>query len=367
MGIGNHIRRGVLYALATVQLAAASGQTQQLPCDVFDYDGDGTLSANTWLYVLSQYGTSPNDTNMDVDGSGLIGFRDVLQYLPYQGESCPVSWADTTNGHILGLVLVEHATHSESLSGIFSNLPAESVTYRLYAELAETTDDILAVYGDEVAPLTLETEGTFFGFGDNTTVIDHYQPLFDGFFPANAFSTWFTMGADHPNEIGIPTGLLGSSADWSDGMGAAGLIQLNDSIGGGWFRQNNFAVENTGFVLIGQFTVTETTDFHGTINLLAETEGASGIEFAEGLTFSSASLSILGCMDVEAVNFDAEATHEPAGTCMYAGDFNGDDEFTVDDFLELISDFGCTTCPMADLNDDGIVSVQDILIFLTWL
>ena len=44
-------------------------------------------------------------------------------------------------------------------------------------------------------------------------------------------------------------------------------------------------------------------------------------------------------MDSEATNYDAVATHEPMGMCVYPGDFNG----------------------------DGVVSVQDILLFLTWV
>ena len=49
------------------------------------------------------------------------------------------------------------------------------------------------------------------------------------------------------------------------------------------------------------------------------------------------------------------------------GDYDNDGLFTVLDFLNLLSDYGCTNCPQGDLNSDGIVSVQDILIFLTWI
>jgi hypothetical protein len=88
---------------------------------------------------------------------------------------------------------------------------------------------------------------------------------------------------------------------------------------------------------------------------------------AEGMTFSSGDLAVLGCMDPQAINFHQDVTHEPFGACAYAGDFNGDGEFTVEDLLELLADFGCTTCPQGDLNGDGVVSVQDILLFLTFL
>ena len=48
-------------------------------------------------------------------------------------------------------------------------------------------------------------------------------------------------------------------------------------------------------------------------------------------------------------------------------DFNGDGEFTVEDLLGMLADFGCTTCTQGDINGDGVVSVQDILLFLTFL
>jgi hypothetical protein len=33
----------------------------------------------------------------------------------------------------------------------------------------------------------------------------------------------------------------------------------------------------------------------------------------------------------------------------------------------MLAEFGCSTCPQGDINGDGVVSVQDILLFLTFL
>lgn len=96
-------------------------------------------------------------------------------------------------------------------------------------------------------------------------------------------------------------------------------------------------------------------------------DGTYGIEFAESLTFSNDDLTAFGCMDTEATNFDPAATWQLDGDCLYPGDLNGDGEYTVEDFLGMLADFGCTSCPQSDLNGDGVVSVQDILLFLTWL
>ena len=358
------------------------GQSPTTPCEWFDHNGDGVIGANTWLFVLGQYGTAGE---MDVDSSGVVDIRDVLQFLPYYGEQCSIlpdselQWADTTSGHIVDVLLVEHAVHDSMLFGFSGQLPAESVTYWLYAQLSESTDGILAMYGDDEAPLTLETDGAFYGFGTETgeaLTIDNYQPLFNSFAPANEFLTWFTLDEEPGDDWNAPSAgfILGTTSTVAtDGMSEAGLIQISDSIGGGSYLQANCCegggspIGSDGLILLGQFTVTETSNFSGTINLLAETANGTSIEFAQGISFSSDNLAVLGCMDDEAVNYDAMATHEPLGACSYTGDFDGDGEFTVEDFLQLLSTFGCTECPMGDLNEDGVVSVQDILLFLTWI
>ena len=344
-------------------------------CNLFDVDGDSVLGANTWLFILGQYGTqvtpSSNYPLLDADASGWIDMRDLLQYLPYQGENCTVEWADTTSGHIIGLALVESFAHEDSLIGLGSTLPSGSVTYHLYAQFSENTDGVLAVYGDDESPLVLETIGSFYGFGSDlgsTIVVGQVNSLFNSIFPANAYTSWFTLGLEPDDNQVNTVAHLGGIANWTDGMAIDGQIQINDHIGGGWMQQNpTNPLETDGFFLLGQFTVMGGSDFSGTINLLAETNSGSSIEFSEALSFSSSSLAVFGCMDSLAINYDASATHEPIDICIYPGDFNGDGELTIDDFLDLLANFGCMDCPNFDLNSDGIISVQDILLFLTWI
>ena len=343
-------------------------------CNLYDVDGDDCLCANTWLYILGQYGTqvttSSNYPLLDTDASGWIDIRDVLQYLPYQGENCPVEWADTTSDHIIGLALVESFVHEDSLIGIVSTLPSGSVTYHLYAQLSENTDGILAVYGDDESPLLLETTGSFYGFGTDlgsTIVVSQVNSMFNSIFPANAYTSWFTLGIEPDEDQVTSISPLGGVANWTDGIAMDGQIQIHDHIGGGWIAQNPYPLETDDFVLLGQFTVMGGGDFSGTINLLAQTNSGSSIEFAEALNFSSSSIAIFGCMNPQATNYDITATHEPIGSCIYLGDFNEDGEITINDFLDLLANFGCMDCPNFDLNSDGVISVQDILLFLSWI
>ena len=71
-----------------------------------------------------------------------------------------------------------------------------------------------------------------------------------------------------------------------------------------------------------------------------------------------------GCTDPEADNYDPSATVDD-GSCSYGPacpeDLNNDGLISVADILELLADFGCTANCDADLNGDGATNVNDIL------
>ena len=71
-----------------------------------------------------------------------------------------------------------------------------------------------------------------------------------------------------------------------------------------------------------------------------------------------------GCTDPEAENYDPSATVDD-GSCAYPNDcpedLNNDGQISVADILLLLSDFGCSSDCDADLNDDGATNVNDIL------
>ena len=122
--------------------------------------------------------------------------------------------------------------------------------------------------------------------------------------------------------------------------------------------------DHSGLSLLGQFTVTDPSEFEGTINVLVLTEGGTSLEMAEGLTFHNGSLLVTGCTDESSYTYNSDATVSGAGDCLYAGDYNGDGVFTVDDFLQLLSQYGCQGCPEGDFDGDGAVTVSDLLAFL---
>jgi hypothetical protein len=339
----------------------------QTPCEWFDHDGDGYIGANTWLYVLGQYDT---DGEMDVDSSGWVDVRDLLAFIPFFGLGCwePADWHETTNGHIEGLVLTEWEVHETELVG-FENLPAGSITYRLYAALSHEDDQVLAVFGDNDDPLNISSDGTFYGFGGNfgTVVVDDFNPAFVPTFPAYAYSTMLSCG-DIPGVYSANT-FTGHVSNWLaplNELNTEGDIVFADTTGGAWFNAGSqIPQQSDGLVFLGQFTIVDGSTLEGTLNLLAQTamEEGEGVETAVGMTFSSDDLDVLGCTDPEASNFNSLATYM-LGTCTYAGDYDEDGVITVSDLLELLSFFGCEACPDQDLTGDGNVTVQDILVWL---
>ena len=74
--------------------------------------------------------------------------------------------------------------------------------------------------------------------------------------------------------------------------------------------------------------------------------------------------SCSGCTDAEADNYDPSAIVDD-GSCEYAPacpeDLNDDGLVSVADILLLLADFGCTSGCDADLNGDGATNVNDIL------
>jgi hypothetical protein len=352
--------------ISTLALIGASASSAFAQCEYFDHNGDGFIGGNTWVYVLGQYDTAGP---MDVDSSGWVDLRDLLAFIPFFGSNCPADWHETTTDHIEGLILTEWEVHETELAGITGNLPAGSITYRLYAEMSHEEDIILAVYGDDEAPLNVSSDGTFYGFGgeSGTIVVDNYSSILGSVFPAYSYSTMLSCGRlPEDNDLFLTTMYVSGWQAQLEDLDDDGDMVLADTTGGAWFNAGQqIPSQQSGLVFLGQFTIMDGSTLEGTLNLLAKTEmeDGQGIETGEGLTFSTDNLDVLGCTDPEATNYNPAATIQ-FGPCFFQGDFNQDGETTVEDLLILLQQFGCTECPSGDLNGDGIVGVQDILIFL---
>ena len=77
----------------------------------------------------------------------------------------------------------------------------------------------------------------------------------------------------------------------------------------------------------------------------------------------------VGCTDSGACNYEATVIFDDQSCDFLAGDFNGDLASTVEDMLLLLSEFNNCGLPqacLADLDDSGFVSVEDLLLFLSY-
>ena len=85
---------------------------------------------------------------------------------------------------------------------------------------------------------------------------------------------------------------------------------------------------------------------------------------------------IYGCMELDACNYDPNAT-DPA-TCIYPSegfdcdgvslcplDLNSNGYVEVSDLLMILSDFGCAVDCVSDVNGDDAVTVADVLLILS--
>lgn len=79
-------------------------------------------------------------------------------------------------------------------------------------------------------------------------------------------------------------------------------------------------------------------------------------------------LDILGCMDDSACNYSADATSDDGScewdSCGCPEDVNNDGVVTVADILMLLGNFGCVSDCSVDVNGDDATNVQDILLLL---
>ena len=76
-----------------------------------------------------------------------------------------------------------------------------------------------------------------------------------------------------------------------------------------------------------------------------------------------------GCTDEDACNYDSHASIDN-GFCEYescacSADLNNDGIISVSDILILLADFGCTVNCENDINGNGAVNIQDLLVILS--
>jgi hypothetical protein len=109
-----------------------------------------------------------------------------------------------------------------------------------------------------------------------------------------------------------------------------------------------------------------------TITILNSWASSNGASYETTLTFNglcAGNFNNPGCTNADACNYDPTAVSDD-GTCEFEscscpGDLNGDNVVTVADLLVFLSDFGCVNMPCpGDANNNGLTNVEDLLVLL---
>ena len=382
--------------LSLALVGHSSIQAQTLHCSCLDGSGDEVVTNTDFIAQVLTYGwgdSIPSDSGVepgmcDLDGDGTRNVHDFILFTSVQNQHCQeqggeevLTLVDTISSTFQGWVLELVADHDAGLGDI----PAGSKTYRLYADFAGLPANelrMMGLWGDEQAPWFIEAPGglyvsAFSGAGEDALPSQALiNPLFLSVLPEVELSSFWTVGEmwAGPATVETPYTFMREASgqrldfeagDWSSAsVGGSGMLAVAASI---W----NDRVVVDGLHLMGQFTVLDGQALSGQASMaLLEADAANnvlGLMVVEGAPFDLTNLEVFGCTDEVAANYDAQATYDD-GTCEFCGPGDGDCNGVVGtgDLMGLLAQFGCgLDCGWADLNGDGNVGVNDLLLWLT--
>ena len=194
---------------------------------------------------------------------------------------------------------------------------ANGTTYRVYATFDNPTDELVAVYALETAPMVVGVSTSFYQDAVGAVLAQTINPAFFGAFPSLQYDSWFTIGSEDSNgtsdvqQVGMDTYF----ADFEAGGG----FTVDTFIGGSWFLLPNQSADAEagadGRVLIGQFTTDGVVNL--TMNFQWDDEATNTFN-AEGISIVFPEVPVPGCTNPNADNYNPAANEED-GSCTFAG------------------------------------------------
>jgi hypothetical protein len=203
-------------------------------------------------------------------------------------------------------------------------------TYRFYVDMTDATDRMSAIFGNDQAPLELNTpDGAFNSAYNASWSASGINPAFLGFFPDMADDTYATIGLDGPASASGIAGAADPSLVEDTGQaispyfitpGATSLLS-NTLTGASYYVLNTAAnglPDANMRVLVLQ--VTTTGSISGILNyqVFPLGVGADQVQISmpfDGTgTFGGDTAPTCGCTDATACNYDATAQYDD-GSC----------------------------------------------------
>ena len=192
---------------------------------------------------------------------------------------------------------------------------ANGTTYRVYATFDNPTDELVAVYALETAPMIVGVSSSFYQDPVGAVLAQNINPLFFASFPTLQYDSWFTIGSEDSNgtsdvqQVGMD--------QYFEAFEAGGGFTIDTFIGGSWFLLPNQSADAEagadGRVLIGQFTTEGVVNL--TMNFQWDNE-ASDTFNSEGVSLTFPEVPVPGCTNPAADNYNA-AANEDDGSCTY--------------------------------------------------
>jgi len=188
--------------------------------------------------------------------------------------------------HLFSVLIAALATTTAlaNFVGMEYEVVAETVngtTYRVYATFDDPTDELVAVYALETAPMVVGVSTEFYQDPVGAVLAQTINPLFFASFPSLEYDSWFTIGSVDSNgtsdvqQVGMDT--------YFDAFEAGGGFTIDTFIGGSWFllpgQSSDAEAGADGRVLVGQFTTDGVVT--GTLNLQVFSEGVSSDDFMD--------------------------------------------------------------------------------------
>ena len=211
------------------------------------------------------------------------------------------------------------------------NVGALGTTYRFYVNAEDETDKLSAVFGNDQANLVINTPENIYNNSFNSSWnASGLSAGLLGFFPDLAFDSFVTIGLDGP-AAEVP-GAEDPSLVQDDtlpltvsGYFQTGGTELNVSTlsGASWYVLNTAAnaLPTDGRWLIAQ--ITTTGSISGTLNYQIFPLGDGDVDIRKSVDFDgegefpqSGTVTVCGCMDQTACNYNPEANNED-GSCVY--------------------------------------------------
>lgn len=158
-----------------------------------------------------------------------------------------------------------------------------TTTYRVYANMLNPTDEIIALFGIECSPLEISTSTAFYNASIGSVLGSDVNPSLFGIFPEIEADSWLTLGIDNLNTDGASQigyiSSIGNPFDDSFSVENGVPLLVED---GAVYINPEVAVTGIGpqnSILLGQFTTDGTLTFKLNLQVFIEGDNEQAINY----------------------------------------------------------------------------------------